>query len=133
MVTVNLGTIQPDQSPPVVTITVVPTTSQTYVNTATITDSAEINLNTTSSTVTTTVLASPSDLAVTVTTSASPATIGVPLIYFVTVTNKGPADAPGTVAIDQVPGGVAIHNVATSQGTYTIVGQRITGEPGHDS
>lgn len=130
VVTINLGTIQPNQSPPIVTITVTPLTSGTYVNTATISDTVEINTNTTATTVTTTVLASPSDLSVSITTSAATATLGSPLTYFVTVTNKGPADAPGTVAIDQVAAGVAVKGVATSQGTFTIAGQRITANLG---
>ena len=68
VVTVDLGTIQPDQPPASVIITVTPLSSGSYTNKATITDSAEINAqHDRAATVTTTVLAAASsDIAVTV-------------------------------------------------------------------
>lgn len=131
LVTVNLGTINPDQSPPVtVTITVTPLSSGIYTNTASIVDNAEINVNSTSASVKTPVLVSPSDLAITVVANPTPAVVGNMLGYLVTVTNNGPADAPGTVAIDQFATSLALKSVTVSQGTYTISGQRITANLG---
>ncbi len=125
VVTVNLGTIAPDQSPPIVTISVVPLTSGTYVNKATISDDVEINTNTTNTTVTTTVLASPSDIAVTIATSPTTAAVGAPLTYVVTVKNNGPAAAPGVFASNMLPSGVTLKSVSTSQGTFAVSGQKI--------
>ena len=130
LVTVNLGTINPDQAPPIVTISVVPLTSGTYVNTATVTDSAEINVNTTTSQVITTVLASPSDLSVAVVPSPNPGVLGAPLTYFVTVTNNSNFDAPGTVAVDQLAASAAFKGTSLAPGTFTIANQRVTANLG---
>ncbi len=106
VVTINFGTIGVGQPPATASIKVFPLSSGVYTNTATVSDSAEINVGTAPATVTTPVPVSPSDLAVTVVANPSTATINGPLTYTVTVTNNGPADAPGVVLVDLLPSSI---------------------------
>src|SRR5581483_10071862 len=51
---------------------------------------------------------------------------GSPLVYTVTVTNKGPLTATGIVVTDVLPAELAFRAVDTSQGSCTTSGQTVT-------
>ena len=65
---------------------------------------------------------SPADLAVSASASASPVLLGQPVIYTVTVTNNGPANAINVLLRDALPAGVTVTDVVLSQGTYSGTG-----------
>src|SRR5262249_45650729 len=58
------------------------------------------------------------DLAVTKTVSNSTPTVGDTIIYTVTVTNGGPANATGVALTDLLPAGLTFISATPSQGTY---------------
>jgi uncharacterized repeat protein (TIGR01451 family) len=127
VVTINFGTITVGQAPPTASITVKPLSSGFYTNSATVSDAAEINVGTGPTTATTTVPVSPSDLSVTVVASPTTAAVNASLTYTVTVTNNGPAAAPGVVLVDALPGAIMASPLfSASQGTVSIAGSRIT-------
>jgi len=83
------------------------------------------------STATTTVLANPSDLSISVAANPGIASVGAAMTYVITVTNHGPTDAPGVVAVNQLPNGIAKGAiVASSQGTAVLNGSLITASLG---
>ncbi|MEZ6115309.1 MAG: choice-of-anchor L domain-containing protein [Pirellulaceae bacterium] len=70
------------------------------------------------------------DLAVTGSDDSDPVEIGESLTYSITVSNTGPSDASGVVAIDELPAGVVFQSATVSQGTVTESGGIVTAELG---
>jgi uncharacterized repeat protein (TIGR01451 family) len=67
-----------------------------------------------------------SDLAVSGTVSASAVGVGSSFSYILTVTNAGPDMTGGVTLTDVLPGGVTLVSAATSQGTISETGGRVT-------
>lgn len=78
----------------------------------------------------TTVHVAKADLSVTNSGAPNPVFVGNPLMYVVSVTNHGPADASNVVATDTLPSGVVFVSVASSQGTTSQVGGIVTANLG---
>jgi uncharacterized repeat protein (TIGR01451 family) len=120
----TLGTIAPQAK---ATVTIVARTSKSGV----ITDTASVggNYNDYNSANSTIVISSTvsqaADLAVLLTASPSPASIGSPLIYTVTVTNRGPDNAGGVSLTNTLPSGLSNVSASSSQGSCSIAGNLV--------
>lgn len=66
------------------------------------------------------------DLEVKKSDSVDPATVGVPFTYRITVTNNGPASAAGVEVTDELPASVDFVSIATSKGSCSRKGRKIT-------
>ncbi|MEZ4886641.1 MAG: PQQ-dependent sugar dehydrogenase [Chitinophagales bacterium] len=58
------------------------------------------------------------DLELTQTASKSTASVNDQIVYTISVTNKGPADAIGVTVADQLPSGLTFNTSTASKGTY---------------
>ena len=98
----------------------------TITNSATVTTAtADPNPDDDTATVVTTVIAPTADLALGLVDSPDPVLTGYNLTYTLTVTNLGPATAPGVMVVDTLPPTVSF--VSASPNTnYTVVGRVVT-------
>lgn len=78
-----------------------------------------------------TVVIAQTDLSVVKTDSADAVALGENLTYTVTVTNLGPSDATGMMAIDTLPGGVSFISSATRKGSVLQSGVTVTANLGN--
>jgi uncharacterized repeat protein (TIGR01451 family) len=115
-VSLSIGSLLANTSIPIV-IAVTPTVSGALSNTVTVGDptldpstSVEIDPDLSNNTASTSTLVSPADLQVTIDQppSSIPFFIGTNVVYQLTVTNNGPADATNVVLNDSIVGGATI-------------------------
>ena len=72
----------------------------------------------------------PADLALAIVAAPQPAIVGSNLVFTLTVTNAGPAEASNVTVTDPLPESVALVSAAASQGDCATAGQRVTGRLG---
>ena len=70
------------------------------------------------------------DLGISKVVTPDPAALGVPLEYFLTVTNRGPDAATDAVLTEQIDAALGFSSVATSQGLWRLTADGLTWEIG---
>jgi uncharacterized repeat protein (TIGR01451 family) len=88
-------------------------------NTATITHSDQFDPNLANNTVTASINPQHADLSVNKTVSDSRPNVGDTVIFTITLTDNGPANATNVKVTDSLPAGLTLINASPSQGTYT--------------
>ncbi|OYO17574.1 hypothetical protein CGZ94_01350 [Enemella evansiae] len=129
-VTCNVGTLQPGQTLPPITLralvdnsvppgTTITATAQVQTST---TDTNAAN-NTSSARV---VVAAQADIALAKTVSPSPLVAGGTASYVITATNNGPSDASNLVVTDQLPSSFRIASATIAGQPCTVTGQTVS-------
>ena len=129
-VTCNVGTLQPGQTLPPITLralvdnsvppgTTITATAQVQTST---TDTNAAN-NTSSARV---VVAAQADIALAKTVSPSPLVAGGTASYVITATNNGPSDARNLVVTDQLPSSFRIASATITGQPCTVTGQTVS-------
>jgi uncharacterized repeat protein (TIGR01451 family) len=121
----NVGSLAKDATA-TLTLVVQANAAGTITNTATAsTATADPNSEDNSATVVTTVAAPTADLALGLVDAPDPVFTGYNLTYTLTVTNLGPATAPGVMVVDTLPPTVSFVSASPST-NYTVVGRVVT-------
>lgn len=130
VLTLSLGTLAPGATAAsTITVAVGPTTG-TVANVATV-SADQTDANPSNNTVSTDIEVKPSaDLAVSMTASPNPVLAGHQLVYIVTVSNTGPANAGGVVLTNTLPAGATVDSIVPSQRNATPAGDQITADFG---
>jgi uncharacterized repeat protein (TIGR01451 family) len=117
----------PPSSSATLTVRVIPVSVGTQFSSATVaTGSYDANPANDTFIVSTRVLPLTADLGLTINAQPNPALVGSTLTYNLSVTNRGPSSAAGTVVTATLPATVAISGVNSSQGTSTVSSNVVT-------
>jgi uncharacterized repeat protein (TIGR01451 family) len=126
VITANLGNMLPG-AVVVATVVVTPTTPDVISSTVSInSNNPDFDLSNNSAFVVSHVNPPFADLAVGIDSAPNPVLVNQVLTYTVSVTNRGPSAASGTVVSNLLPASVGILNVTPSQGFATAAGNVVT-------
>lgn len=126
LVTWNAGDLAPGGSATMI-VRVLPAVVGTQFSTATVTTtSQDANPANDSYVVSTRVLPLTADLGITMNAQPNPALVGGTLTYNLTVANRGPSLAAGTIATVTLPTNVAVIATSSSQGSASVTSNLVT-------